>query len=323
MKDSQSTKKKINKKSNFSLQNILLFLLPLILLSVLAFLYRMDTSVKKELAESTLPSDVVDYTIAAYPLYKQSVTPYISAQSAIVMEDGSKVVLFSKNPTLRFSTASTAKVMTAIVSLDFFASDDRLAVMREKVEGTVVGFKKGETVRFSDLLYALLLPSGNDAAYAIADNYPGGAQAFVEKMNEKAQLLHLVNTNYVDPAGLDDDGNYTTAYDLARLSSYAIKNPTLANIFATKRKIVTNATETGTYELENLNKLLGTNGVNGIKTGFTEGAGGVLATSKIDNGHVFIIVVMKSQDRFYDTKTLLSLVSNNITYFQPVFQLGY
>lgn len=321
MKDSQSRKK--NKKSNLSLQNILLFLLPLILLSVLAFFHKMDTSVKKELFEATLPSDVTDYTIAAYPLSKQSITPFISAQSALVMEDASKVVIFSKNPGLRFSTASTAKVMTALVSLEFFAPDDVLTFSREKVEGTVVGFKKGETMRFSDLLYALLLPSGNDAAYTIADNYPGGTSAFVEKMNEKARSLYLLNTNYVDPAGLDDEGNYTTAYDLANLSSHAIKNPTLTNIFSTKRKVVTNANGTNTYELENLNKLLGTNGVSGIKTGFTEGAGGVLTTSKIDNGHVFVIVVMKSQDRFLDTETLLSLLSNNITYFQPVFQVGY
>ncbi|MBI4084415.1 MAG: D-alanyl-D-alanine carboxypeptidase [Candidatus Levybacteria bacterium] len=321
MKDSQSRKK--NKKSNFSLQNTILFLFPLILLGIFAFLYRMDTSVKKELAEITLPTDMTDYTPAAYPLYKQSVTPFISAQSAVVMEDASKVVLFSKNPSLRFSTASTAKVMTALVSLGFFAPDDVLTIMRDKTEGTVVGFTRGERMRFADLLYALLLPSGNDAAHAIADNYPGGVIAFVEKMNEKAQSLHLTNTNYVDPAGLDDDGNYTTAYDLAILSSYAIKDSTLANIFATKRKIITDAKGTATYELENLNKLLGTNGVNGIKTGFTQGAGGVLATSKIDNGHVFIVVVMKSQDRFFDTQTLLSLISNNITYFQPVFRLHY
>ncbi|MBI4097007.1 MAG: D-alanyl-D-alanine carboxypeptidase [Candidatus Levybacteria bacterium] len=322
MKDSQSKKKKTSKKSSLSLQNILLFLLPLILLSVLAFFYQMDTSVKKELSETSLPSDVTDYTIAAYPLFKQSITPFISAQSALVMEDASKVVIFSKNPGLRFSTASTAKVMTALVGIEFFAPDDVLTFSREKVEGTVVGFKKGESMRFSDLLYALLLPSGNDAAYAIADNYPGGTSAFVEKMNEKARSLYLLNTNYVDPAGLDDEGNYTTAYDLANLSSRAIKNPILTNIFATKRKVIANASGTGTYELESLNKLLGINGVTGIKTGFTQGAGGVLATSKIDNGHVFIIVVMKSQDRFFDTQTLLSLVSNNITYFQPVFQLN-
>jgi D-alanyl-D-alanine carboxypeptidase len=163
----------------------------------------------------------------------------------------------------------------------------------------------------------MLLPSSNAAAYAIAENYPGGKDAFVRKMNQKAQELNITNTHYGDPVGLDDDNNYSTAIDLSRLATYAIKNKELASIFAAKQKTITDITGTNIYQLENLNKLLGENGVNGIKTGTTEGAGEVLVTSKVENGHTFIIIVMKSTERFVDTKILLSLITKNVHFYNP------
>jgi D-alanyl-D-alanine carboxypeptidase len=213
--------------------------------------------------------------------------------------------------------ASTTKVMTALVALDYYKPTDILTTLTSHVEGVNVGVEVGDRLYFKDALYAMLLPSGNDIALMMAQNYPGGEDAFVAAMNKKAHDLHLTNTHYADPAGLDDDGNYTTASELAQLAAYASENPTLADVTATKSKIIQTVDGTKVFTLTNLNQLLGQYGVIGMKTGHTEGAGDVLITSAIDNGHNYIIVVMRSQDRFADTKMLLSSLTTDVTSFSP------
>ncbi|HYM64960.1 MAG TPA: D-alanyl-D-alanine carboxypeptidase [Candidatus Sulfotelmatobacter sp.] len=250
---------------------------------------------------------------AKLPVIKTEFVPQISARGAIIMDADSKVVLYSKNPDLRFSTASTAKIMTALTALDYFKENDTLTIKEATNEGSVLGFKEGEMLSFESLLYAMLLPSANDAALAISQNYPGGKEEFIKKMNDKAKTLFLYNTHYLDPAGLEDIGDYTTPFDLARLASFAVKNDTLKKVVATKEKVIYDSLG-NQYDLNNLNKLLGIEGVNGIKTGFTQEAGQVLVTSKIEKGKTIIIVVMGSDDRFLDTQKLLDLVSNNLTY---------
>jgi len=254
-----------------------------------------------------------------YPVFKSPITPDISAKGVIVMDNDSKVLLYSKNPNLLFSMASTTKIMTALVALGYYKIDDVLTVKTENVEGVNVGFKIGEKLFFKDILYAMLLPSGNDAALAIAQNYNGGEKAFVEKMNDKAKALTLNNTNFVDPIGLEDSRDYTTPLDLARLASYALGNKTFVNIVATRTKEISDITGGNKYLLKNLNKLLGVSGVNGIKTGYTDEAGQVLVTSKVEvdsnnRQHTLIIVVMDSLDRFWDTSKLLYWMSENINY---------
>lgn len=254
-----------------------------------------------------------------YPVFISSITPDITAKAVIVMDDDSKVLLFSKNPNLLFSMASTTKIMTALVALDHYNIRDILTVKTENVEGVNVGFKVGEKLNFLDILYAMLLPSGNDAALALAQNYPGQEEAFVEKMNEKAQVLGLTNTNFADPIGLEDSRDYTTPMDLARLASIALTQETFAKIVATQTWEITDVSGENKYLLNNLNKLLGIQGVNGIKTGYTTEAGQVLVTSKVEvdrdgKGHDLIIVVMDSLDRFSDTIKLLNLISGNINY---------
>lgn len=251
---------------------------------------------------------------ARLPVIKTDYIPEVSAKGAIIMDSDSNVVLYSKNPDLRFSTASTTKIMTALIALDYFKLDDILTVKQATEEGSVLGLQQGEQMTFENLLYAMLLPSANDAALTIAQNYPGGSNAFLIKMNQKAQKLNLYNTHYLDPAGLEDIGDYTTAFDLARLASVAIKNDTLRKVVGTQQKVITDVIGANVYKIENLNKLLGSNGVTGIKTGYTEEAGEVLVTSKLEKGKTIIIVVMGSQDRFSDTQKLLDLISNNLTY---------
>jgi serine-type D-Ala-D-Ala carboxypeptidase (penicillin-binding protein 5/6) len=249
-----------------------------------------------------------------YPAFKIPINPNISAKAVVIMDKDTKTLLFSKNPNLLFSMASTTKIMTALIALDYYKLDDILTIKTENVEGVNVGFKIGEKIYFKDVLYAMLLPSGNDAALAIAQNYPGGENIFVQKMNEKAKLLHLDNTNFADSIGLEDSRDYTTPLDLARLASSALENKVFADVVSTKIWQITDITGANKYLLNNLNKLLGYRGVNGVKTGYTTEAGQVLVTSKNEDNHTLVIVVMDSEDRFLDTTRLLDEISGNINY---------
>lgn len=292
-----------------------LIFLPFFLLCILIFLIFVNFFIEFWIWQNRIqkvPFEVS--TQAKIPVIKLNYVPQISAKGAIIMDADSKVVLYSKNPDLRFSTASTAKIMTALTAFDHFNKTDLLTVGLSASEGSSLGLKKGQQFTFENLLYAMLLSSANDAALAIAQNYQeGGEKGFIEKMNEKANFLRLFNTHYQDAAGLEDTGDYTTPFDLARLASFAVLNPEFKKIVSTKQITISDAFG-NSYDLENLNKLLGENGVDGIKTGYTEEAGQVLVTSKNEKGKTIIIVVMGSEDRFLDTIKLLDLVSNNLTY---------
>lgn len=248
-----------------------------------------------------------------YPLLERTFAPVITAQAAYIMDNNSKVVLFAKNDTIRFSPASTTKMMTALVSIDYYKMNDLLTIKRRNVEPVVVGFPYGVKVTYQNMLYGMLLPSGNDAAFAIGDNYPGGEAGFVAAMNKRAQLMHLENTHYGDPVGLADDEDYTTVRDMAILASYVVDHPILSKLVATKQYTISDSTG-AIYYLKNLNQLLGMYGVNGVKTGYTGEAGEVLATSAVIHNHTFIIIVMKSENRFADTIKLLQLLENNVSF---------
>lgn len=305
---------RIVKKNESDLQ---LVLFPLILLLLLITLNVINTQMFQRIEREEFYASSVNTKLHPYPFVQEVAMPQVSANAAIIVDADSQVILFSKNPELRFSMASTTKIMTALTGLDYYALNDVLTVKSTGVEGSGLGLVPGDQFTFENLLYAMMLPSANDAAQTIADNYPGGAVAFVAKMNEKAASLHLTKTHFADASGLNDDGDYTTVVDLARLASYAITNPTLSEISATKYKTISNQSYTRQYPLTNLNRLLGTDGVTGLKTGTTEGAGEVLVTSTVRNGHTYIIVVMQSQNRFADTSTLMNFIEKNVQYVTP------
>lgn len=299
---------------NKNQKNVYFFFFPLIVLIVFIIFWFLNFILNFWIVNNKiLPVNFSVSSQTLLPVIKTEFVPSISAKGAIIMDADSKVILYSKNPDLRFSTASTAKIMTALTAVDFFTPPDILTVENASSEGSVLGVKAGEQFSFENLLYAMLLPSANDAALAISQNYPGGEAAFIERMNEKAKFLNLYNTSYADPAGLVDSGDYTTPFDLARLASFAIKNEEIKKIVGTKEIVIYDSFG-NVFPLENLNKLLGVDGVNGVKTGFTDEAGEVLVTSKIEKGKTIIIVVMGSADRFLDTEKLLDLVSNNLSY---------
>lgn len=288
-----------------------LFLLCLLSLISIAFF---DVILRYYIAEKRIKEFPLRISSEQYPVFKSPINPDISAKAVVIMDKDSKAVLFSKNPNLLFSMASTTKIMTAIIALAYYKMDDVLTIKTENVEGVNVGFEIGEKLLFKDVLYAMLIPSGNDAALAIAQNYPGGEKTFVKKMNEKAKLLHLTHTNFADSIGIEDSRDYTTPLDLTKLAAIALDNKVFAEIVATKNREITDITGKNKYLLVNLNKLLGIQGVNGIKTGYTEQAGQVLLTSKKEGDHTLIVLVMDSQDRFLDTSRLLSEISGNINY---------
>lgn len=300
--------------SKISKIKFLQFIVLVIIFSAFSFLAFLNIELKKQISLVETYKNPIDFTPESYPKVIYPYEPYISAQGAVVIDKSSQVVLYEKNSKLRFSPASTTKIMTAIVALENYNLDDTLTVYKSNVEGTNQKLMLNEKIKLEDLLYAMMLPSSNDAAQAIADNFPGGESAFVAMMNKKAKELYLDNTHFAEPIGLLDREDYTTSIELARLTSYALENPEFAKIVATKIKTIT--TESGNkYTFPNINIMLNYPGVNGVKTGYTEGAGQVLVTSqKINNGKDLIFVVMQSQDRFRDTEYLLNYLNNNITF---------
>jgi serine-type D-Ala-D-Ala carboxypeptidase (penicillin-binding protein 5/6) len=296
------------------LKIIYLFIL-IVIFSIFMILAFLNYQVRKQIPQFNILLNPINYSMHEYPILKNNVAPYISAQGAIVLDKDSQVSLVQKNPTLRFSPASTTKIMTALIALEYFKPNDELTILSDNVEGSVLGFEKGEKITFQNLIYAMMLPSSNDATLAIAQNFPGGEEAFVALMNKKAKELNLTSTQFADPIGLLDEEDFTTPLDLARLTTIAMKNPEFATIVSTKKKEITNSVGKK-YKFENLNVLLDIPGVNGVKTGFTEGAGQVLVTSRKIPGtnKDLIIVVMQSADRFGDTQTLLNYLENNINF---------
>lgn len=238
--------------------------------------------------------------------------PVLSAQGVLAVDLESGVSLYDKNSDAQLLPASTTKIVTALTALDYFKLDDVLVVPRSKVDGHRMGLVAGEKMRFIDLLYATLVYSANDAAEAIAANYPGGQQAFVEAMNEKAQALSMSNSHFQNPIGLDWDSQTTTAKDLVRASEVAMRNPLFAQIVGTREVFVKDVSGKLSYNLKNINELLGSvPGVLGVKTGWTENARENLVTYVDRDGHKLMIAVLGSQDRFGETKELIDWAFTN------------
>lgn len=197
------------------------------------------------------------------------------------MDAASGRVLYEKNASDRSLIASTTKIMTALVVCEHCNLSDRVKIPPEAVgiEGSSMYLQEGEILTVQDLLYGLMLHSGNDAAVALAVYCGGTEPDFVTMMNEKAERLGLENTRFANPNGLDHDGNYSTALDLARLSVYALQNEAFLHTVSCKTVTV------GSRTLRNHNKLLFTyDGAIGVKTGYTKAAGRILVSAAERDG---------------------------------------
>lgn len=252
-------------------------------------------------------------TPAPYPVNATGIYPgpEISAGGVVILDIDSGITLFKRNEDELLGPASTTKIMTALVALDHYNLDDVVTV-KTVINGQTIGLISGERITVENLLYGALIASGNDAAYALAENYPGGVEKFVAAMNTKAQDLHLTKSSFTNPVGFDDPGHKMTPMDLARLAMVALTNKTIAKMVAIPQITISDVTHTYFHSLKNVNELLGKiPGVGGIKTGWTEEAGENLVTLVERNGHRIILVVLHSKDRFADTTNLIDWVFGN------------
>ena len=250
-----------------------------------------------------------------YPVNRTGIVPgiEISAKSIVIQDLTSGVYVYKRNSTERLSPASTTKVLSALVVLEEMKLDDVVTVGPVMHDGQVMGLVEGERITVENLLYGMLIHSGNDAGYALAENYKGGYDAFITAMNTKAEELHLTGSHFTNPVGFDDPNHYMTAEDLARLADVALSNKTIAKMVGIPQITVSDVSHIYFHKLSNVNQLLGKiPGVAGIKTGWTEEAGENLVTLMERNGKRVIIVVLKSADRFADTIQLIDWTFANI-----------
>lgn len=227
--------------------------------------------------------------------------PNISAGSALIYDTTSKQVLYFKNPKQRMPMASLTKIMTAIVALENKKKDDKYNVTKGDLVGEdSMGLDTGEMLSLNDLLYGLILHSGNDAAETLATNFPKGRSAFIKAMNSKVKTLGLMDTNFTNPSGLEGDGKqYTTVYDLMVMTQYALSNfPLFSKVVSTFDYNIPYSSLHKAFYLENETNLLTSYpGVKGVKTGYTPEAGLCLVTYLDYNGHKIIAVILGSNDR--------------------------
>ena len=221
----------------------------------------------------------------------------ISAEKAIVIDATTETVLYEKNANNRSLIASTTKIMTAIIVCERCNVLDRFVVPKEAVgiEGSSLYLREGEIFTVQELLYGLMLRSGNDAAVALAIYCGGTVEGFVQLMNDKARQLGLTSTNFENPHGLDGQHHYSTARDLAVLACYAMKNPIFAQTVSTKNVRI------GDRSVTNHNKLLWRmEGAEGVKTGYTKAAGRILVSSAKRQGRRLIAVTINAPDDWSD-----------------------
>lgn len=245
--------------------------------------------------------------------------PDVNSRACVVIDRKTNSVLFGKNENSKKKMASTTKIMTATIIIEKCNLSDTIEISKKAAGtgGSRLGLKTGDKITILDLLYGLMLRSGNDAAVALAEYAGGDINGFAKLMNAKALELGLTNTHFETPHGLDSNEHYTTAYELALLSNYALDNPTFAKIVGTKNYTIT--INGSPKALSNTNELLGNmEGVYGIKTGFTNGANRCLVTACKKNNMDIICVVLGADTKKFrtiDSIKLINYVFNNFVVY--------
>ncbi len=285
-----------------------IFSLFLMLALILSFVNIYNSSLTKLFASDFLPNNI------------QS-----SAKAVAVIDQDSNRLLLSKNENLKLAMASTTKIMTCLVALENCENIDKRFVIDNNAVGTYgssMYLKKDEEVSMKELLYGLMLVSGNDAAMAIASHIgKGDINYFVSLMNKKAAELKCSNTHFDNPHGLDSESHFTTALDLAVITSYAMKNETFKQIVGTK------TIKMGERFLKNKQKLLFTlEGTTGVKTGFTDNALRCSVSSFSSSNLNLICVVLNCPDMFEESERLINLANSlykNYEILKPYTALEY
>lgn len=263
-------------------------------------------------------SDEIEEAAILDTYIESSKEPITNSKNIVVIDRKTQSVLYEKSAYEKVPMASTTKIMTCILALENCDLSKIVTISKKasSIHGSTLGIKENMQITIKDLLYGLMLRSGNDCAVAIAEELSGSVENFSKLMNNKAKELNLNNTNFVTPHGLDDPNHYTTAYELAILTDYALKNEAFRNIVNTKT--YTFLFDGYSKTINNTNELLGNvQGVYGVKTGFTFEAGRCLVSAYKQNNLDIITVVLGANTkkiRTQDSYNLIKYVSNNFQY---------
>jgi len=239
----------------------------------------------------------------------------VNARAYIALDSESKVVLAERNSEIIMPMASTTKILTALVTLKYGELDKMVEISPKaaSIRGSVVGYKKGEKISLKELLFGLMLRSGNDAAIAIAEGVAGSQEEFVKLMNEYAASLGLIDSHFCSPHGLDSEEHYSTAYDLAILTSESKKHPLFHEIVSTKD--ISKGKYGFSRDYHNINKILWQlPNATGVKTGYTGGAGKCLVSSVDISGREVIIVLFNCPGRWKETIKINNYIEKNYEY---------
>ncbi len=247
------------------------------------------------------------------PVVVSAWEPPFSAESAYIVDLASFTPLYAKNPHVKMYPASTTKMVTALVARDTYSPEEIITVGSPLSEGQIMELYAGERITVENLMYGILVHSANDGAHALADEI--GHTHFIRLMNEKAQAIGMRNTRFMNPSGLDDGAQVSTAFDLALAGRAIMDDSYLRKFVGTKQITVSDADFKVFHTLYNVNQLLGElRGVGGVKTGYTEAAGQNLVSFYKNDGYEYIIVIMKSEDRFEDTRFALQWIESSVRY---------
>ncbi|MDK2811722.1 MAG: hypothetical protein PWR27_2431 [Petroclostridium sp.] len=279
---------------------------------IIAFIFSFQNIIRAQEDED------VEFDFEEIPVLEQSESelPKISSPAAVAIDTINGRILYSKNAYSRRQMASTTKMMTAILAIEKGDLNDIVTVSKRAayVGGSQAHLKVGEKIKLEYLLYALMLPSGNDAAIAIAEHIAGSVENFVAMMDEKALEIGAKNTKYGSPHGLDRN-NYSTAYDLAIIARYCLTNPIFTEVVKTKSKVVPREGMENGKEYTNTNEMLHSyEGADGVKTGYTGPAGRCLVTSATRDGWQVISVVLGANSKYSrsnDSRKILNYVFSN------------
>lgn len=240
------------------------------------------------------------------PLLDQSIPPpEITARSAIVMDVDSGTVIFQKEPNLRLNPASITKMVTAITALEVYPMGEVITVRQEYPVGKVMELEAGEKITIKNLIYGLLVHSANDAAYVLSGQGGEETKKFVDRMNTLVTQLGLTDTNFANFDGEEDFGHYSTVFDLAHLTRWALKNNIFSEAVELDKITVTDTTGELVHQLETTNELLSLAEIKGVKTGWTPLSGECFVGLVDFEDRRLITVILGSEDRFGETKKLV------------------
>jgi len=280
------------------------------LIILLIFLNLNSPALTAIVSPNTKTNDLLN--VEAIPVKDpNAIKPVAEAKGILLMDVDTGIVMFEKNLDQRLPMASLTKIMTAVIILDSHSLDEVVTVednfnnMGEL--GVRMWLQQYEKITVGDLLIGLLVPSAGDAAIALATYHSGSVKDFINEMNEKAKILNLRNTHFTNPIGLDENEHYSSAYDLAILTKYALRNKDFRRIVRIQNATVTSVSGVIEHKLEGTDELLNSYlDIRGVKTGTTDAAGqSLISLARNSNGKEVIVVLLNSPDRFQESKEII------------------